>query len=221
MKKIICTLLLISSISYSQLEKKLGTFHKVTSFDKIDVTLIKSDENKIIINGDKKEDVEVVNKNGELKIRMSFGNLLKGDNISATVYFSNIEALEANEGSRISSNDVLEGLKFNIIVKEGSQINVKLNADRLEAKVSQGATIHLEGNVAFSDILVNSGGIFEGENLITNQTSITANAGGQADVNASDLVDAKVRAGGSIYIFGNPKQINQKIVAGGTIEQAK
>ena len=38
---------------------------------------------------------------------------------------------------------------------------------------------------------------------------------------ASDLVDAKVRAGGTILIHGKPKQINQKTIAGGSIEQVK
>ena len=69
--------------------------------------------------------------------------------------------------------------------------------------------------------LVNSGGVYEAEKLTTNQTVITSNAGGEADVYATDLVDAKVRAGGDITIYGKPKQINQKIVAGGSIEEAK
>jgi hypothetical protein len=46
-------------------------------------------------------------------------------------------------------------------------------------------------------------------------------AGGEAAIFATNSVDAKVRAGGDITIFGKPKQINKKIIAGGTIEQAK
>ena len=42
-----------------------------------------------------------------------------------------------------------------------------------------------------------------------------------AQVYATDLVDAKTRAGGEIKIYGKPKQINEKKIAGGTIEQAK
>ena len=37
----------------------------------------------------------------------------------------------------------------------------------------------------------------------------------------TDFVDAKVRAGGDIVIFGKPKQINQKVIAGGTITESK
>ena len=40
MKKIIYSLLLISSVAFSQTEKKVENFNKVTSFDQIDVILI-------------------------------------------------------------------------------------------------------------------------------------------------------------------------------------
>ena len=61
----------------------------------------------------------------------------------------------------------------------------------------------------------------EAKKLITSQTYITTNAGGDADIFATDIVDAKVRGGGVITIHGKPKQINQKTVAGGRIEEAK
>jgi hypothetical protein len=221
MKKIIYSLLLISSVAFSQTEKKVENFNKVTSFDQIDVILIPSSENKVILNGSGSNEVELVNKNGELKIRMPLTKLLKGDDVSATVYYKKIDAVEANEGSRIASETTIKATSFDIKAKEGSQIKLKLNVDKLTARVANGSTIHLEGKATNQDALANSGGIYEAEKLTTNQTVITSNAGGQADVYATDLVEAKVRAGGDIIIYGKPKQINQKIVAGGSIEEAK
>lgn len=221
MKKIVYSLLLISSVAFSQIEKTVGEFYKITAFDKIDVYLIQSDVNKVILKGDKSEDVELVNKNGELKIKMNFSNLMKGDNISATVYYKKIEAVEANEGSRVASNEIFKAINFSIIAKESSNIKLRLDVDRLTTKLTQGSILELDGKVEYADILVNSGGKYEAQRLVTKQTVITANTGGKADVNATDFVNAKVRAGGSVLIYGKPKQIDQKIVAGGSIEQAK
>ncbi len=53
-----------------------------------------------------------------------------------------------------------------------------------------------------------------------NKLVVTVNAGGNKFY-ATDLVDAKTRAGGEIKIYGKPKQINEKKIAGGTIEQAE
>lgn len=221
MRKIVYSLLLISSISFSQTEKKVGDFLKVTAFDQIDVILIPSSENKVVLNGSDSNEVELVNKNGELKIRMPLTKLLKGDDISATVYYKKIEAVEANEGSRIASEATFKATSFDIIAKEGSQVKIKLDVDKLTVRVANGSSISVSGKAKNQDVLVNSGGTYEAEKLVSNQIVITSNAGGEADIFATDLVDAKVRAGGDITIYGKPKQINQKVIAGGTIQEAK
>ncbi|MFN3967414.1 head GIN domain-containing protein [Flavobacterium sp.] len=221
MKNLVYSLLVFSSIAFGQVEKKVGDFTKVTSFDQIDVFLVKSNENKVVIDGKEGNEVELVNKNGELKIRMPLDKLLGGDHISVTVYFENISAVEANEGSRIGCGDLLESISFDINAKEGSIIKLILATEKLNVRVANGSKITLEGTAENQDVLVNSGGIYEAEKLKTEQTTITANAGGQADIFATNLVEAKVRAGGDITIYGKPKQINQKVIAGGSIEEAK
>ena len=221
MRKLVFSLLLISTAAFSQIQKEVGDFYKVTAFDQIDVLLIQSDENKVILDGNGAEDVELINKNGELKIRMPITKMLSGDNISATIYFKELTAIEANEKSRISSEATFEATGFDIIAKEGSEIKIKLLVDRLTAKITNGSRVNVEGNATTQDVVTNSGGIYEAEKLITSQTYITTNAGGQADIYATDIVEAKVRGGGDVTIYGKPKQINQKIVAGGRIVEAK
>ena len=219
MKKIFLLSVLFGQLGLAQIEKEVGTFNKVTSFDKIDVILVQSTQNKVEIGGSGAEDVELINKNGELKIRMPLLKIMSGDGISVTVYFKNIDAIEANEGSRISSNDVLEATSFDIITKEGAEIKVKLNVGRLNVRISSGGKVYLSGKATNQDVVLGSGAVLEAEKLITNQTVITANSGAEADVFATNSVDAKVRAGGSITVYGNPKQLNKKIIAGGEIKK--
>ena len=221
MKKIVFSLLLLSSAVFSQVEKKVGEFNKVTSFDQIDVLLIPSDENKVVLNGNGANEVEIVNKNGELKIRMPLSRFLDGETIAAKVYYKNITSVEANEGSRISSETTFKAISFELNAKEGSEIKLKLAVDNLSVRLSNGSKIYLEGNAQNQNVLINSGAIYEAAKLITNQTIITANAGGEAEINATNFVNAKVRAGGEIIIYGKPKQIDQKTVAGGRIEEVK
>ncbi len=221
MNRLSYILLIISQLTFSQVTKNLAEFNKITSFDKIDVTLIQATENKIILNGLGSENVETEITNNELKIKMPLTKLLSGDNVSATVYFKKIEAIEANEGSRIAYDKQIDATIFSIIIKEGSEINVKLNCNKLILKASAGSKIDLEGKTTTQDILLNSGAVLRAKNFKSNQTTVTANTGAEAQVYASDFVDAKVRAGGSIYIYGKPKQINQKKIAGGKIEQAQ
>ena len=53
------------------------------------------------------------------------------------------------------------------------------------------------------------------------QTDVSIKAGGEADVRASELVKADVKAGGIITIYGKPSQINQKTTLGGTITESR
>ena len=212
----------IFSFGIAQTEKNVGDFTKVTAFDKIDVNLVASSENKIVLTGANSQEVEVINKSGELKIRMPFTKMLSGDDVSATVYYKKLDGVEANEGSRIASKDEISAINFDIICKEGSEIKLtNLHASRLQVKTSQGSIVTVNGSVKNQDILSNSGGKYDGQDCITEQTVVTVNTGGIAHVYATDLVDAKTRAGGEIKIYGKPKQINEKKIAGGTIEQAK
>lgn len=221
MKNLAYSLLVFSSVAFGQVEKNVGDFNKVTSFDQIDVMLIKGNENKVVVDGKEAKEVELVNKNGELKVRMPLTKLLGGDHISVTVYFKNLTAVEANEGSRIACGDKINAVAFEINAKEGSQVRLSLEVEKLNVRVANGSKINLEGSADNQDVLVNSGGIYEAMNFKTAQTTVTANAGGEADIYATSYVNAKVRAGGDITIFGKPKQIDQKIIAGGNIQEAK
>ena len=212
MKKIIYSLLIVSSMAFGQNEKNIGDFNKVTSFDRIDVFLIPSDENKVQLDGKGADEVEFVNKNGELKIRMPLTKLLDGDNISVTVYYKNLTAVEANEGSRIACGDKISSVVFDVIAKEGSEIKLILDVEKLNVRTANGSKVELEGNADIQDVLVNSGGIYEAEKLESKITTVSCNAGGEAAIFATNNVDAKVRAGGDITIFGKPKQINKKII---------
>ena len=221
MKKIVFSLLLVNVIAFGQIEKKPGDFHKVTSFDRIDVLLIPGNEDIVQLDGKNAEDVEVVNKNGELKIRMPLTKLLDGDTVSVTVYYKDIDAVEANEGSRIACNDRIETSSFDIIAKEGSEIKLNLDVKKLNVKVKNGSKVSLDGEAQNQDSVVSTGGIYYARGLETNQSTIVVNAGGLAQIYATDLVNATVRAGGNISIYGDPKQINKDVVVGGNIEIVK
>ena len=217
MKKLVLFVLFVSSLMYSQTEKNVDNFNKVTAFDQIDVVLVQSDENKVVLTGKKSEDVELINKDGELKIRMPLLKMLSGDAVSATVYFKSIDAVEANEGSRISSTDIIKAINFDVITKEGAEIILQLNVSRVTVKSSSGGKITLSGTAKNQEVVLSSGATLTAERLITEQTIITANSGANAQVFGTELVDAKVRAGGIITVFGNPKQLNTKTIAGGKI----
>jgi hypothetical protein len=218
MKKILnITLVIIAQMSFGQVTKNLGDFSDVKTFDKLKVILISSSENKAVITGNRENDVEFVNRNGELKIRMPFPKLLSGDDISIKLYFVNIQSISASEGSFVSSDVNFKQTIMDVDAREGAEINIDLDVEKVKVKAVTGGIIELSGKALNQDVTLMTGGILNSKELHTSQTTINVSAGGNAEIYADTLVDAKVRAGGSIYIYGSPKQINKETLFGGTI----
>ena len=222
MKKLILgAAILLVQMSFGQVTKELGDFDTVKVYDKLSVKLVQSSENKVVIKGAREAEVEAVNKNGILKLRMPFPKLLSGNDLDITLYYKHLELIDVNEGANVTSKEAIKATSFKVSAQEGATINVDLNVDKLKVSSVSGGSITLTGKAENQVASLGAGGYLLASKLNTSQTTVSVSAGGKADVNASTLVDAKVSAGGSIYIYGKPKQINQKTVFGGKIEEVK
>lgn len=221
MKKLSIIMLLISSLGFAQVTKKLGEFNAINVFDRISVELIPSSENKIEIKGDRAGEVEIVNNNGTLKIRMSLKKLLDGEEVSAKLYYTNLESIDASEGSYIIGDDVIKQSSIKVNAKEGSEIRLNIDVEKAELRAVTGGILQIKGSATNQDASIGTGGILRANGLETSQTTVKITTGGEADVRATELVDAKVRAGGTITVFGSPKQINKKVTLGGSINESK
>ena len=220
-KLLIGAAILVAQMSFGPVTKELGDFDTVKVYDKLSVKLVQSSENKVVIKGARETELEAVNKNGILKIRMPFPKLLSGNDLEVTLYYKHIELIDVNEGAQVTSKETLKATSFKVSAQEGGKINVDLDVDKLNVSSVSGGEITLTGKASNQDASLGAGGYLLASKLATSQTKVSVSAGGKADVNASTLVDAKVSAGGSIYIYGKPKQINQKTVLGGKIEEVK
>mgnify|MGYP000336036295 FL=1 len=69
MKKLYLLLLFVCAQTFSQAEisKTLGEFSELKVYDLINVDLIKSTENKIVISGKNSENLNIIQKNNTLK----------------------------------------------------------------------------------------------------------------------------------------------------------
>ena len=222
MKKIASILMVfVSALGFSQVSKNLGEFEKLRVFDRISVELIPSNENKIEITGSRANDVELINKNGTLKIRMAIRKLLEGEDVSAKLYFKSIDDIDANEGSYVICDAPFKQTAIKVNAIEGSEVRLVLDTKKANLRAVTGGVLKIKGMSTNSDVSLGTGGVLQAEDLQTVQTSIKITTGGEADVRASELVDAKVRAGGNITIYGSPQQINKSTTLGGSINESK
>jgi hypothetical protein len=221
MKKILFLVgILFATTAFAQkpIEKTVGDFNEVKVFDKIQVTLIKSDVNKVSITGERKYEVKILEEEGALIIRLETNERLDGEETFIDVYYTALEVLDTNEGSMITSKEIITSERLELRAQEGGKITVPISAKHVQVKSVSGGEIRASGSATMQIISINSGGKYYGKDLLTKTTKVKVTAGGNAEINATETVDAKVTAGGNIKIFGNPKNIKRKKFAGGRIE---
>lgn len=219
MKKILLGIFLFVGmmLSFGQVERAVGNFSSLKVYDRINVELIESSKNTVEISGDEDGRIEIINKNGELKIRTKTTQFLKGENVRVKVYYDNLNEIQASQGAVIISNEILKANALKLISNEGSSIILELKVNQLAVRGNSGGEFKLSGSAKSQDIVMNSGAVFNGEKIKGEQVSIAVNAGGEAKVYTTETISAKIRAGGNIKIYGNPKNRNISTLIGGKI----
>lgn len=201
------------------IEKNIGEFSTVKVYDLINLRMLRSDVNKVIISGENKEDVQIINKNGKLKIRMKLEESYDGNDIVVNLYYTSVDVIDANEGANVEVTEPIEQFEIDLKAQEGSEITAELKTTYANFRAVTGGIINVSGSSKNQDISIYTGGVFNGEKFTTQQTEVSVNAGGEAYVNTSELVDVRIKAGGNVYIYGEPKQINESKVLGGNVKR--
>jgi len=217
------TVLFISTFTFSQEEinTEVGDFSELKVYDLITVKLIPSTENRVVIAGKNTNYVKTINENGVLKVRMELEERFDGNATTVTVYFKNIAIIDANEGSRIYSETEIKVSSLELKTQEGGKIDIIVATQNLNIKSVSGGVIDVKGTTQRQDININSGGTYEAKDLISKEAYVNVTAGGSTTIFATNIVDAKVTAGGNITVYGNPKDVKKKKLAGGKIEIVK
>ena len=210
---------LIAFYGFSQtmLDKEVGDFQEIKVYDLIEVNLIKSDDNRIVIKGHNVYDIKFVNKNGVLKLRMELDKKFQGEDTFVEVYYTDLRTIDGNEGAKIVCNELVEKEKIELRAQEGSHIKIGMDVRDVEMKAVTGGIIEASGLAKNQIIVINTGGVYEGRELLTEVTNIKISAGGEAELYASQKLDVNVKAGGDVYVYGNPKDVNKTTLAGGRI----
>lgn len=208
---------LMSVTAFAQKVYNPGDFKEIKVFDRISVELIPGQFAKVEVDGSRSEDVEVINKNGELKVRMRTTKLLQGETVNARIYYKIVDEIQASEGATIGSSSPVKNYDLQVNVKSGGMINLEIDAEEIAASVSTGGSVKLTGKATRAVYNVSTGGDINANNLAVDRAKATVKAGGTIDLKAVDKVEARVVTGGTINVHGKPAEVDQKVTLGGSI----
>ncbi|MDA3892887.1 MAG: DUF2807 domain-containing protein [Salinivirgaceae bacterium] len=209
----------INSNANCQIEEKLDGFNKVEIFGKLQVRLEKSNCDSIIIQSGT-YDVSKVKfevEDGVLSARLlsEFPPSIK---INITVKFQEINSLVVGGGAKIYNRGSIDSKTLTISAKSGCELDLLVNADSVIAKVNKGAFVRLTGENRYLKVKTATGGDFRSTGMTNINTDAILN-GGTVEIQTAEILNAKVRYGGSLKYVEQPKKIIRREIFGGKIEK--
>ncbi|WKK66024.1 head GIN domain-containing protein [Lutimonas zeaxanthinifaciens] len=222
MKKIVFTLMLISSVAMAQekVTMNVGDFHSLKTYRGLQVEMIKSNESKVVIEGNRSSEVTVKNSNGILRISMSISHTFSADEVMVYLYYKDeVNLIDANEGSYIFSDEVIKQDHVTLKAQEAGRIKLEVETNKVESNAVTGGEVKVKGTTTELDVKANTGGMFRGERLKSENAEVSAGTGGVADVHALKIVNAKATTGGVVSISGDPEEVKKSESLGGYVRQ--
>lgn len=201
-----------------------GEINDIEVSNAVDVEIIKSNVEKVVLEGDDKQLQHVV-------VRLNEGNLEIGiekqgffsfndEYIKAKVYVKDFHSVEASSSGnimikdkftqdetlvKVSSSGVIKGdLEANqlkIMASSSGDFIGKIWAVNLDAKVSSSGDIKISGKTKNANIVVSSSGDFKAENLLVSSANLRTSSSGNIKVKVSDKVRARTSSSGDIIVY--------------------
>ena len=210
----------VFSLTGQQEDRKrlaISPFEKLKISSNIEVNLIQSEANMLLVYGKNSDNITVSIKNRELKINLIGGNILNNEKTKIDLYHrSTIEKILVKNGASLSSKYPFKQEKLIIEAKTNGNISLELFAEKLKTKISLGGRVCLNGKVDTHKLEINTSSICEAEKLNTKKTILISKVGAFAYINSKESLEAKIY-GGVIREFGNPKEKNIENRLGGKI----
>jgi hypothetical protein len=200
----------------------ISEFVNLKVYSGIEVKLIPSDENKLLISGADRMDVIAKIKGQTLKIRHSLEHIINPTFTYVELYHTGLmDEITLYQGATLEVDSTYRQTSISLKIQEGASMDFKFEGEKLTSIVNSGGKLFLSGKVTNHQSSVSSGGACEAETFEAEQTKVNVTAGGIAYVYATELLEARVTAGGIIRIYGNPKKMVTKKAIGGKIFEMK
>ncbi len=133
-----------------------------------------------------------------------------------------VTAKDLNDINISGSGDVAfrEGITTNSLklrISGSGDMSGKVTVKTLESSISGSGDMRLSGKAGNSTVSVVGSGDFRAGNLLTESTAVRVSGSGDADINASDRVDAAVNGSGDVHYSGGPQIVSKRKSGSGDI----
>ncbi len=238
MKKILLSLLIIGfsskaliaqkTISDANAEKRtVGSFHGINVGTGIRLVLTEGNTEDVAVSAAKTEyrDKIVTRvENGILKLyyENKLGAINKRDEkkeLRAYVSYKTLDQLDANTGAEVEVEGTMKSTSMKMNVNTGATIKGNIKTDDLAIDQNTGSIITLSGDAGKIDVHGDTGSMFKGIDLKTNNCSVTASTGAGIYIHVEKELSVRANTGGFVKYKGEAGVRDIKTHTGGSVSK--
>ncbi len=240
MKKLLFAIVMIAFISkaIAQTDKvvtgenvetrQLKDFSSIHVSNGIELLITKGDDEAVAVGATEikyRDRIKTEVKDGQLKIWYEWDNKVvswgndKKKSLKAYVSYKALNNLIVSSGASVKHSDEFVADILQVSVSSGGILKFSLKVEKLSIKVVSGAVSELSGSAKSIDIIANSGAIFKGYNLQTEDCNASATSGGSIKITVNKELTAKANSGGGISYKGSGLIKNIDTGSGGSVKR--
>ncbi|MBN2745051.1 MAG: DUF2807 domain-containing protein [Marinilabiliaceae bacterium] len=198
--------------------RTMGPYDKVKAGKGINVTLVESNKEEIVIHILNAEPEDVITQLEGKTLVLKMKTMMKtGVAVTAYVHYKKITELHAGGGASIDADGTVTADKLTLSVGADASIELDVDVKKLEASLTAGR-IQLIGEAQAQHVVANTAARYNADGLTSQEAFVKVNTGAQATVNVSERISATAGGGGRIYYMGNPAKVEKTESFGGKVE---
>jgi len=194
--------------------RSLSSFHSLDVGGAFNVELIKSDEEKIIIETDDNIMPYIKTKisGGELEIYNDI-DINNPTKLGIIIYYKNFDELDISGAAELFSSDILETESLEFDFSGASEITLKIKVTNLDAEISGASKVDLDGNAANAEFDISGAAEVRAYGLEINKMDLEASGASNVRVLVLDKFTIDASGASSVRYKGSPS-LNVEDVSG-------
>jgi hypothetical protein len=161
--------------------------------------------------------LKIRNKNGTFNWNSWFGSSHK--KIVIYVSVKDIHAISVSGSGDVSFKEGLHSDKFDLHLSGSGDVQGKLDVKTLSASISGSGDVKLSGIAETSTVGLSGSGDFMARDLVTVTSMVRTSGSGDASVNATQKLDARISGSGDIRYTGGAKQVSSSSNGSGDVRR--
>jgi len=208
-------------------DRHLSGFHAIDVAGSFDVTITQgpSESVKVQAPSDMMSHIVTEVNDGVLKIYNKHDGFHWGDmfgwhkKIMIYIVISDVNEISLSGSGDATFRDGLHANALKLRISGSGDMTGRLDVKTLESSISGSGDMKLNGRAATSTVDLVGSGDYTARGLVTQSTSVDVTGSGDAEVNASDRVNASVHGSGDIRYTGGATHITSNKTGSGDISR--